>query len=92
MQTGEEAAEDEEEETEADRDFIDDGEVRTQASFRDIEDLPQQFRRQVGVAMDEAEEDPKQKIKKRSEPRALLPSTERATSHPRTTSTCCRST
>ena len=80
MQTGEEQEEEEDEATAADHDFIDDAEVEQQASFHDMEDLPQQFTRQVGVAsMEEAEEDPKQKNKERQEPRALLPSTERAT-------------
>jgi hypothetical protein len=51
--------------------------VEQQANFRDMEDLPQQFHRTVG--MQEAEEDPKQKNKERQEPRTLLPSTERAT-------------
>ena len=78
--TGEEQEEEEDEATAADDEFIDDAEVDQQANFRDMEDLPQQFSRQVGVAaMEEAEDDPKQKNKERQEPRALLPSTERAT-------------
>ncbi len=80
MQAGEEEQEAEDEPTAEDEEFIDDAEVEHQASFRDMEELPQQFSRQVGVAdMEEAEEDPKQKNKERQEPRALLPSTERAT-------------
>jgi hypothetical protein len=79
MQTEDEAPEDEEEETQADRDFIDDAPVQSQANFRDMEDLPQQFFRQVGVGMEEADEETKQKMKERPEPRALLPSMERAT-------------
>jgi hypothetical protein len=77
--TGEEDEEDEEEATAQDLDFIDDAEVEEQASYRDMEELPRQFSRQVGVAAMEEEEDPKQKNKERQEPRALLPSTERAT-------------
>ena len=79
MRTGEEEEELQEEETEADRNFIDDDAVDTQAHFRDIEELPRQFFRQVGVDMEEAEEEDKQKKKERQEPRTLLPSTERAT-------------
>jgi hypothetical protein len=77
MQTGEEEEENDEEVNEEDLDFIDDAPVEQQANFRDMEDLPQQFYRTVG--MQEEEEDPKQKNKERQEPRALLPSTERAT-------------
>ena len=40
-QTGEEEPEDDEEETAADRDFIDDAPVQTQAGFRDMDELPQ---------------------------------------------------
>ncbi len=77
MPAGEEEEEDDEEANAADLAFIDDEPVEQQANFRDMEDLPQQFYRTVG--MQEEEEDPKEKNKERQEPRALLPSTERAT-------------